>query len=124
MGYTTYSTLNNLDEFSFIAGTTYYLEFKVYSDTGTAIDLTSGISFQWKAAPYGQKDYTVITKTNSSFQIQDDSYTAILTLNPSDTSGLSGKYAHQITVTQTISGSSTVFKPGQGTFTVLSNINN
>ena len=124
MPYTTYSSLNNLDEFTFTAGTTYYLDFKVYNEEGIAVGITGALSFSWKCAPYGQKDYTVISKINSDFTVLDDDYTVRLTLSPSDTQNLSGKYVHQITVSQTIDATTTIFKPGQGTFTVSGNITN
>lgn len=114
MNFNTYGSLNSLEEFSFIAGNTFYLDYSVYDETGTPIDL-SATTWVWKMSPYGRTDYTVLTKTQPSGITSPTAYMNRVTLSPSDTISLHGKYIQQITVT---SGCAT-YKPAQGVITIL-----
>lgn len=93
MSYTTYSQLYNLDEVSFIGGTTYNLDFKLQNTSGSYVSLV-GKTFTWQMSPYGSKSTISASKTGIS--LVDDDYIVRITLSSSDTQSLSGKYIHQI----------------------------
>ena len=61
MSYTSYADVNQLEEVGFIAGTSYFLDFKIYDVNGLPIENT-GIAMTWKLAPYGEKSYVATTK--------------------------------------------------------------
>lgn len=132
MSYTSYADINTLEEISFIAGSTEYLDFKIYNADGVLIPVT-GKLLEWKLAPYGSKDYNSVIKTETPYVsggvtygggVTDyDLYTKRVTLDPSDTESLSGKYVQQIVVIQqNLDSTTTTFKPAQGVVTIISNI--
>lgn len=122
MAYTSYSNINTLDEFSFIAGSTFYLDFQIYDENGQLIN-TTGKTMEWRMSPYGQKDYNVLTKTQTSgITNLPDGFTKRVTLNSSDTLSLGGKYIHQIIISETISGNTLTYKPAQGVITIVTGI--
>lgn len=93
MTYTSYSDLYTLEEISFIAGTTYDLDFKLQDTSGSYVSLV-GKTFTWKMSPYGSKSVTTASKIGTS--LVTDDYTVRVTLSSLDTQSLSGKYIHQI----------------------------
>lgn len=109
MSYVSYSDINNLEEVSFIGGSTYYLDFKVYSDTGILVP-SGSYELEWKLSPYGQKNYNSLIKTQSSYTSGGVTYgggvinlntdTKRVTLNEADTKSLSGKFVQQVVVYQ------------------------
>lgn len=120
MSRASYSSLNNMEEISFISGTNYILDFTIDSGSGTLLELT-GKEFEWRLAPYGEKSYAVLTKEDADFESPDpDLYTKRLILGESDTLDLSGKYVQQIIVTDILGD--LVYRPGQGIVTIISNI--
>lgn len=115
MTYTSFSNINSLEEFSFIAGSKYTVDFTAYQSDGfTPMDL-GGATVYWVLAPYGQPDYTVVqitgtvTGTNTfEFEI------------PSATSAtLSGKYIHQPVI---ISFGGSEYRIAQGILLVIPQI--
>lgn len=114
-----YSTLNNLQEVSFIAGHTYSFDFNIYQN-GEMVTMV-GKSLEWRLAPYGEKNYVSLVKTEGDGVVDVDSFTKRVTLSPSDTENLSGKFVQQPIVTD-FDGN--VFKPGQGIVVILSGIPN
>jgi len=115
-----YSNLNAIEEIAFIAGTNYILQFQLYSSPdgdGDPIELT-GKTFEWKLAPYGQKNYVALTKEDDDFT-SPDSITKQLLLAEEDTENLSGKYFHQLIITD---ADGTIYRPGQGIITIISKI--
>lgn len=132
MTYTSYSSLNTLEDTSFIGGNTFYLDFNVYDDNGVMIDL-SGKSLEWKLAPYGQKNINILIKTETPYVsggvtygggVTDfDIYTKRVTLDSSDTESLSGKYVQQVVVIEILPDTTVItYKPSQGVITILSDI--
>ena len=115
MTYNSYSQVNTLDEFAFIAGTTQPLDFTI-SENGVPIEIDL-MDFSWRMTPYGRKDYVVVTKLNAVITAPD-AYTRRVTLLPEDTIGIKGKYVHQITVVS----SGKTYRPAQGTITITSAI--
>lgn len=97
MAYVSYSSLNTLGEVSFIAGTTFYLDFQIYSYEGdvSPVSLTNKV-ITWRMSPYGQKDLNLLQK--QAVNLDDDPTTARVTLLPDDTASLSGKFIHQIII--------------------------
>jgi len=91
MSYTSYSSINNLEEISFVAGTKYTLHFNFYDSAGAAIDISS-FTCKWQIAPVGRAhegiptlDLTGTIESTNGFYINLDENTA----------SLSGKYIHQ-----------------------------
>jgi len=112
MSYLSFSTLNSLDEFSFIAGNTYTLEFTVFEENGiTPVDL-SGATIVWTLCPYGQPTYSVLQKTGSI----TGANTFSVSLTAANTLSLSGKYIHQPVIT---SFAGSVYRPAQGVVLIL-----
>jgi len=93
MNYITFSNLNNISEISFVAGTTYTLEFVIYDEDNNPVDI-SAADCTWNLAPFGT-DYAILTKTANV--ITTNSFEIIL--SSVDTKNLSdGKYTHQLTI--------------------------
>lgn len=115
MSYLSYSRLNSLAETSFIAGTTFTLNFTAYQEDGvSALDL-SGATIKWVLCPYGQIDYTALQKTGTI----TGTNTFKVVLTNADTKNLSGKYIHQPVIT---SFAGSVYKPAQGVILILQGI--
>lgn len=114
--FTPYAQINSLDEFSIVAGSTFVITFQVYQEEACVnlLDLTGSI-IKWVLSPYGDTSSRVLIKTGVITGLG----TFTITLAPSDTSSLSGKYIHQPVVTD-FSGS--VFRPAQGTMLILPQI--
>ena len=114
MSYTSYSSINSLDEFSFIAGTEYVLSFSVVDNNGNSVSLNGG-SVTWYLCPYGQPEYAVgeisgtITGTN----------TFTVTVPSATTLSLGGKYVQQPQVTD---WTGKPFRAAQGVITIIPRI--
>lgn len=91
MSYTSFSVINSLEEFSFIAGSQYKLEFTVYQSDGVNPMDLGGATIYWVLAPYGQPDYTVLQLTG----VVTGTNTFSVTIPFGSTTLLSGKYVHQ-----------------------------
>jgi hypothetical protein len=112
MPYTSYQTINSLDEASFIAGGEFLFEFTVYESDGiNPLDL-GGASVEWVLCPYGQSEYTALQKTATI----TGTNTFEVSLSSSDTINLSGKFIHQPIITA-FSGEE--FRPAQGTVLII-----
>lgn len=115
MTYTSFATLNSLQEFSFIAGSSYTLDFTVYESDGiNPMDL-GGATIYWVLAPYGQPDYTILQITGSitgvnTFEVE---ITSALSEN------LSGKYIQQPII---VAFSGTEYRIAQGIVLILPKI--
>jgi len=100
--------VNDLDQFSFIGGTTQSLSFTVVDSAGSSVDLrtaTCTVVF----SPYGQNNYAAMTITGSVVDATPNTFTA--TLTGSSTRTLSGKYTMQPCIVD-ISGKE--YRPAQG----------
>jgi len=119
MGYLTYQNLTQLEPFSMIASSTFEITYQITANPGDGepIEL-SGKEFEWRMAPYGEKNYAVVTKLDAEIT-SPDIYTRLVLLEPSDTEGLSGKFIHQIIITD---ADGTIYRPAQGLITIVSNI--
>ena len=114
MNYITFSDLNNMSEISFVAGTTYTLEFVIYDEDGDPLDI-SGTDCTWNLAPFGT-DYAILTKTGNV--ITTNSFEIVL--SPIDTRDLSnGKYTHQPTI---VFSNGVEVVPAQGIITITKRI--
>lgn len=109
--YTIYAQINSLEEFGFIAGTPFTLNFNVYEQDGVSpLDMGGG-SFKLVLSPYGQS-YTILEKEGTITGIG----TAEVQLDTSDTISLSGKYIQQPIIT---SFSGEEYRAGQGIVLVI-----
>jgi hypothetical protein len=115
MTYTSFSQINSLDEFSFIAGETYTLNFTVYQSNGITLMSLGGATIYWVLAPYGQPDYRVVKITAS---ITGDN-TFEVYIPSSATSSLSGKFVHQPVI---ISSSGAETRGAQGILLIIPRI--
>jgi len=115
MTYTSFSTLNALGEFSFIAGSQYTVDFTVYESDGiTPMDL-GGATVYWVLAPYGQPDYTIVQITGTVTGTNTFEFDVPSTA----TENLSGKYIHQPVI---VSFGGKVYRPCQGIALILPKI--
>ena len=110
---TTFSDINSLDDIAFVAGSSYTLKFVVQNQSGSGIDI-SGATCTWRMAPYGTT-YTQLTKTGSV--IATDTFAVYL--GEGDTSGSSGKFAHQPMIKFS---TGVVLKPAQGIITLIQDL--
>lgn len=84
---------NQMEEIYFIGGTTFYLDFTFNDEDNSPINLSEN-GLIWKMARFGRKSEPVLEKT--PLTIMSDEHIMRVTLLPADTSGLSGKYVHQV----------------------------
>lgn len=106
----TYSTINSLDETGIIGGNTYTLTFTVLDVNGASIlDLFS--TYEFVMSYYDQPNYEVLRK---SMTVSGDDVS--VTLTPSDTLSLSGKFAYQIVLQYY---DTKLYIPFQGVFTII-----
>lgn len=109
---TSYDTLNNLDEFSFIAGTDKVLTFTCYDENALDLLNITGGSAYWWLCPFGESSVVTLSKTGNI----TDANTFTVTLTAADTLYLSGKYIQQTSVTDYVGNT---FRAGQGTVIIL-----
>lgn len=113
--YTSYLTLNSLDEFAMIAGTAQTLNFTMYESDGVNLVDLSGGTIKWVLCPFGQTDYNALEKTGTI--TGTGTFTVVLV--KADTENLSGKYTQQPVITDYLGG---VYRPAQGTVLILPRI--
>jgi hypothetical protein len=112
MSYTSFSTLNALGEFSFIAGSQYTVDFAVYEADGiTPMDI-GGATVYWVLAPYGQPDYRVVQITG----VVTGTNTFKVTIPSATSASLSGKYIHQPII---VSVAGLEYRPAQGLVLII-----
>jgi len=113
MSYTSYETLNNLGEVSFIAGTEYEFTFHYFTDSSllNPADLT-GFTCVFRMALYGQT--TVLTKAVNGVVTLPNIVT--VTLATADTEALFGKYLYQPVLQETATSKDYIL--GQGTIII------
>lgn len=111
-----YAKLNSLEEFSFIAGNTYTLEFEVYDEDDAPSDL-GGATIVWTLCPYGQPDYTILQKSGAIDVSMPSKFT--VELDSADTDALSGKFIQQPVITA-FGGQE--YRPAQGVVLILPRI--
>ena len=105
--YIPYTNINQLEEFSMIAGTEFTLEFNVFEEDGVnPLDL-GGATITWVLCPYGQPDYNVLQKTATI----TGTNTFEVLIGGDDTEELSGKYIQQPVI---VSFTNQKFRPAQG----------
>jgi hypothetical protein len=104
-------TVNDLTEFSFIAGSKKTLTFDI-TNNGVDMDL-SGATCSWKLSPYGQTT-AVLTKSGSVSGSPINRF--VITLESADTATLSGKYVQQPIVVDAVGDT---YRPSQGIVTIF-----
>lgn len=92
MSFINYNNIFSLEEFSFIAGTEYLLEYTVFQEDGVNKEDISSAQAIFYLFPYGQPDYVVLQKTCT---IGVALGTFSVTLESNDTKNLSGTYIQQ-----------------------------
>jgi len=110
---TSYSTINSLGDFSFVAGSTYLIKFTVLDQNSAAINIT-GATCSLRLAEYGSST-ALLTKTGSV------TATNVFTIlfSADDTDGLAGKYSYQPKIVFS-DGNSII--PAQGIITLIKEI--
>ena len=109
--YDDYRNTDYLPDISFIAGTEMYLEFPVYDENMSLVDISSG-SMTWVLGLYGQPDTRILQKEATIL----DSNTFLVTLTEDDTISLGGSvYLQQMIVTD---ADGIKIRPGQGIVTI------
>ena len=104
---TAYENLNNMDELELRAGSDKVLTFVCYQEDGVNLLNITGGTLSWMLCPYGEFGVNVLTIEG----VIEDANTFSVTIAPSDTASLGGKYIQQVSITD-FSGSD--FIPGQG----------
>jgi hypothetical protein len=105
-------TVNDLTEFSFIAGTKMTLTFDIYDSGSSVVDLSGG-TCNWYLSNYGQTT-AILSKSGSITGSPVNRF--VVTLDPADTLALSGKYVQQPYV-QDFYGN--IYRPSQGIITIF-----
>ena len=108
-----YSELNNLGEFSFIAGSDQELTFSIYTSACALVDL-SGATTEWKLYRYSNPDLTMLSKTGAVSASPINKFT--VKIDDTDTSGSQGKFIHMYSITD---ASGSVLKGGYGYINIL-----
>ena len=104
--YTPYAQINAMEEFGYIAGSSYTLYFNIYEQDGiTPLDMGGG-TFKIVLSPYGE-EYSVLKKDGDITGVG----TAKAILETNDTKTFSGKYIIQPVI---ISFSGQEYRPAQG----------
>lgn len=109
--YLTYSQINSMEEFGFIAGTPFTLYFTIYEQDGVTLLDMGGGTFKWVLSPYGQ-NYNVLEVEGVITGVGE----ASVQLTTSHTESLSGKYIHQPVI---VSFSQEEYRPSQGVVLII-----
>jgi hypothetical protein len=109
-----WTTMYDLEEIQFIAGTQQELTFAIFDSSGSPMNL-AGSTCTYVVAPYGQSN-AVLTKSATS---GSSSNQMVVTLASADTSNLSGKYT-QMPVIVTLAGSE--YRPSLGIVQIIPRI--
>ena len=117
MGFFDNLTVNNLDSFSFIAGTVQILRFNVVDGSGNGINV-SGADCGWLMSPLGQPNIITLNKDATPAGTPNNQFS--VTLTSADTLTLSGKYIQQ-PVLLDLGGSA--YRVGQGIINIIPAIN-
>ena len=104
--YDDYRNTDYLDDISFIAGSDYTINFPVYDQYRTSVDISSS-KMKWMLSLYGQPEYTILVKDAKT----SGSTAFIVTLNSNDTIDLGGIYLQQPEISD-VSGKK--IRPAQG----------
>lgn len=119
MSNTSYSTVNSLDEFTFIGGTDFTISITIKDEDGIPLNLL-GSTLLLKIAPYGQPSNVITTITGT---VGGDSYEIANFIIPAETSEqmVGGKYMYQ-PIIEDILGN--IRRPKQGVFLLVQSIGN
>jgi len=91
-----YTDAYNLSEIGFISGSSRDIEFTIYNESGTTLQYVWGCFANWKLYYFEEElDNPIVEKT---VYMQDDN-SFLIPLLASDTQGLSGKFAQEISIT-------------------------
>lgn len=112
---TSYEMINSMDEYAFIGGSFSEMTFVIENSDGSPVDLSSA-TVAWNMSYYGQPDTNILTKVGVVQVVTNE---VIVTLDATDTENLSGKFAHQLVITD-FNGD--VFVPAQGIITIIPKI--
>lgn len=112
---TSYQEINSMEEFSFVGGNFFEITFSAFDSDGSPVDLSTS-SLVWNMSYYGQPDTNILSLPGV---VQVETNVAVVTIESSDTESLSGKFAHQLVITD-FDGD--VFIPSQGIITIIPKI--
>ena len=115
MSYLSYARINALEEFSFIAGTDYLLEFEVFEGDGVTPANLGGGSIKWVLSLMGQPNYTILELDGTI--VSANGFT--IEIPSESTQTFSGKYIQQPVL---IDFDGQEFRPAQGVITIIPRI--
>ena len=111
--YSSYSSINSLEEIPLIAGNQIELTFPCYQEDGFTPLTITGYTAKLAISLFGQPETTILTKTGT---VGTTSFT--VTLINTDTATLSGKYIYQPILTS----GALEYRPSQGCLLIQSQI--
>ena len=109
--YTNYDEINSLEEFSFIGGTDFTIEFTTYQSDGVTPQDIGGATITWMLSPYGE-NYNVLEISGSI----TGQYTFEVVIPGESTESFSGKYIQQLKIE---SFTNELFRPAQGVILII-----
>lgn len=114
------SKVYNLPEITFVGGETHDLRFRLFTDTGKVFN-ASGVNATFSVVYSVNRTGTPVLSKQMTVLADDDGVESILavTLLPTDTVNLYGKYIYQITIQDM---SNEVDIPSQGILGITNNI--
>lgn len=90
-------SITTLPDRNFIAGTYQEIDFEVYDEGGSPVDI-SGFTYAWYMSPYGEPSITTLSKTGAYISTTNKNKFRIV-LYSTDTLSLSGKFVQQPVIT-------------------------
>lgn len=109
-----YSSINYLQEITFIGGNEFLFNFEVFDENGAPQDINASTP-SIKISPYGNQGITILSKNGVITGLN----TFTVTLTSNETRTLYGKYSYQPMV---VSFDGTEYRPGQGVLTITRRI--
>lgn len=111
---TVYEEINYMENWTFIAGSSWQVNFTTFESDGTTpLDMTAG-SASYRIAPLGDNENTLVDLTGIFDDISNGVWHVIL--ESSDTTGIAGVFTGQARL---VDFGGDVFLPGQGRVTIL-----
>jgi len=109
-------TINTLESFQFIGGTSQELTFDIYDSASAPLDLSAATCY-WVMSPYGNPQYATLTISGSMSGSITNQFKVIITGSSTET--LQGKYTQQPVV---LDYDGKEYRPGLGNILIIGRI--